>query len=203
MYHPGYSYAPYGPYSPATSPVPGNDQLYGTQHYHYPSHYFQSMTPTSSPYTPSLNQPAKGDVTTSAASDQKPLPVEPVNGNANGTTNAGKGNNRSAPLKPTNQKSSYNSNGSFPRGSLTGGVASAYQDPRFGFDGLHSPIPWLDGPVFSDGQSGPATSNAMNNSFSNTSNGPASRNQPYRPNSHYVVNGLMNCLYFDSIVCLA
>ena len=49
MYHNGYGYAPYGPYSPAASPVPtmGHDgHLYGAQSYQYPTPYFQSLTPT-------------------------------------------------------------------------------------------------------------------------------------------------------------
>ncbi|KAL6319759.1 hypothetical protein AAG906_036817 [Vitis piasezkii] len=54
--------------------------------------------------------------------DQKPLSVETANGNSNGIASGGamKGNNGSTP------------------------------DPRFAFDGLQPPLPWLDGLVFSN-----------------------------------------------------
>lgn len=193
MYHHGYGYAPYPPYSPATSPVPtmGTDgQLYGPQHYQYP-HYFQPITPTSSPYSPSPVAPTPGDIPTSVAADQKPLPVESTNGKSNGVANAGgvKGNNGSAPFKPTYQP--FNSNNTYGRGSLPGrGPASGYQDPRCNLDGMRSPIPWLDGPVISDVR--PVASNTFNSSISNVNNVASSRNQNYRPNSHYMV--CMSCL---------
>ncbi|PKI61351.1 hypothetical protein CRG98_018253 [Punica granatum] len=181
IYHPGYGYAPYGPYSPAGTPVPGNDQLYGTQHYHYPSPYFQPLAPTSAPYNANPTAPPQGEVSASSAADQKPLPIETVNSNSGVTTNgAVKGTAGSAPVKSAHQ-SSFNSNGSFGRGAFPG-----YQDPRFGFDGMRSPIPWLDGSVFSDGQPRPVTSGAMNNTISNANSAPSSRNQQFRPNSHFM-----------------
>lgn len=185
MYHHGYGYAPYVPYSPAVSPVPtvGNDgQLYGPQHYQYPP-FFQSLTLPSGPFTPNPAAPSQGELSTSAASDQKPLPVETANANSNGVANGGsvKGNNGPSALKP------FNSNNSYGRGSLPGGIpSSGYQDPRYGFDGFRSPIPWLDGFVFSDGQHMPAGSTGMNSSFSKANSNPSSRNQNFRTNSHYM-----------------
>ncbi|XP_019461658.1 PREDICTED: uncharacterized protein LOC109360893 isoform X3 [Lupinus angustifolius] len=92
VYHHGYGYAPYAPYSPAGSPVPtiGNDgQLYGPQHYQYPQ-YFQPLTPTSGgSFAPTATVPPLGEITSSVAADQKPLPVETANGNSNGVTNSG------------------------------------------------------------------------------------------------------------------
>ncbi|XP_061363474.1 YTH domain-containing protein ECT4-like isoform X2 [Gastrolobium bilobum] len=155
VYHHGYGYAPYGPYSPAGSPVPtlGNDgQLYGPQHYQYPP-YFQPLTPTSGPFTPTPAVP-QGDVSTSIAADQKPLSVEAVNGNSNGVSN--------------------------------GGNAKGYQDPRFGFDGVRSPLPWLDAPLFSDGQPRPVSSTTITSSISGGNNVAASRNQTFRPNSQFM-----------------
>ncbi|KAJ4724010.1 evolutionarily conserved C-terminal region 2 [Melia azedarach] len=189
MYHHGYGYAPYAPYSPASSPVPtmGTDgQLYGPQHYQYP-HYFQPLTPTSGPYSPNPVAPPPGDVPTSAAADQKPLPVETTNGKSNGVSNGGgvKGNNGSAPFKPTYQNSSFNSSNTYGRGSLPGrGPATGYQDPRYSVDGMRSPIPWLDGPVISDPR--PVANNTFNSSIANVNNVASSRNQNYRPNSHYM-----------------
>ncbi|KAF5937304.1 hypothetical protein HYC85_024810 [Camellia sinensis] len=214
MYHHGYGYAPYSPYSPAGSPVPtmGHDgQLYGAQHYQYPPQYFQPLTPTSMPYTPTPAAPSKGEIPNSAAADQTPLSVETANGNSNGIANSGgvKGNNGSAPTKHTYQNSSFNTNASYGRGGLPGGIpALGFQDPRFGFDGLRSPIPWLDGTIFSDGQPRPVTSTSMVSSISHANNSPASRNQNYRPHSHLMglhqprpmpsmgtANGYMNRMY--------
>ncbi|KAF3953994.1 hypothetical protein CMV_020611 [Castanea mollissima] len=80
--HPyGYGYATYDPYSvagPPFSTMGNGDQLYGPQHYRYP-HYFQSLTTTSRPHTPSPVAPYQEDVTTSMAADQKPLTVETSN----------------------------------------------------------------------------------------------------------------------------
>ncbi|CAI8618779.1 unnamed protein product [Vicia faba] len=162
VYHHGYGYAPYAPYSPAGSPVPtmGNDgQLYGPQHYQYPP-YFQPLTPTSGPFTPTPAVHTQGEISTSVAADQKPLSLDTSNGNSNVV-----------------------SNGVGAKGRTT---TSAYQDPRFGFDGARSPVPWLDAPIFSDGQPRPVTSTAISSSISSGNNGTASRNQTYRPNSQYM-----------------
>ncbi|KAI3450925.1 hypothetical protein Pfo_007590 [Paulownia fortunei] len=185
MYHHGYGYAPYGPYSPAASPIPtmGHDgQLYGAQHYQFPTPYFQSLTP-SGPY-PTPAAAAKGDIATSAATDQVPLLVDSTNSKSNGIVNSGgaKGNNGTSPVMPTYQNSSFTANGSYGRGALPGGIpVSGYQDPRFGFDGLQSPISWLESPYFSDGQPRPVTSSSMTSSIANGSGVPSSRNQNFRP----------------------
>ncbi|TKY45654.1 YTH domain-containing family protein 2 [Spatholobus suberectus] len=190
VYHHGYGYAPYGPYSPAGSPVPtmGNDgQLYGPQHYQYPP-YFQPLTPTSAPFTPTPAVIPQGEVSTSVAADQKPLPVETANGNSNGVANGGnvKGNNAAAPIKQANQNSSFSSKASNERVAMPGrGPTSGYQDPRFGFDGVRSPIPWLDAPLFSDGQPRPVSSTTITSSISGGNN-TASRNQTFRPNSQFM-----------------
>lgn len=191
MYHHGYSYAPYGPYSPAASPVPtvGNDgQLYGPQHYQYPP-FFQPLTLTSGLFTPNAAAPSHGELLTSAAVDPKPLPVETVNSNSNGVANGGsvKGNNGPGAIKPS-YPSSLNANNSYGRGPPPGSVpTSGYQDPRYGFDGFRSPIPWLDGSMFSDGQHRPVSSSAMNSSVSKANGFPSSRNQNFRSNSNYMV----------------
>ncbi|XP_024985182.1 YTH domain-containing family protein 2-like [Cynara cardunculus var. scolymus] len=203
MYH-GYGYAPYGPYSPATSPVPtvGHDgQLYGAQHYQYPSPYFQPMTPTSGPYSSAPIAP-KGEITTSAPADQPSLTVDTANGNSNGIVNGVgiKGATGPTPVRPTSyQNSGFNANGSYGRG-----VQNGYQDLRYGFDGVHSPIPWLDSPLYSDGQ----PRNNSNIAPVSNGNGVASRNQNLRPHSHLMglqsprpmsgvntANGYMNRMY--------
>ncbi|XP_010257810.1 PREDICTED: YTH domain-containing family protein 2-like [Nelumbo nucifera] len=160
MYHHGYGYAPYGAYSPAGSPVPtmGHDgQLYGPQHYQYPSPYYQPPTPPPVGPYPSNQMSSQVEVSTSVAAEQAPLTVETTKGNANGVANGNSNaNNGSAPLKPTNHNSTLNSNNTYCRGVLSGGIpTSGYQDLRFGYDGMRSPVPWIDSPVFSDGQPKP------------------------------------------------
>ncbi|KAK4779587.1 hypothetical protein SAY87_015693 [Trapa incisa] len=178
LMYPGYGFAPYGPYSPATSPVPGNEQIYGTQHYHYPSPYFQSL-PTSIPNAPSLSAPPQKEVSASAPADQKLLPADTLNCPKNGGV---KGNSRSGTLKSTHQNTGYNTNGSYGMTSLPGSIASGYQDVRFGYDGLSSPFQWSNGSAFADGQPGRTTSAGMANSISNSKSIP-SRNLSYLPNS--------------------
>lgn len=177
----GYGYAPYGPYSPAASPVPtvGHDgQLYDAQQYQYPSPYFQPLTPTSAPYS-SAALPPKGENAPSAAAEQPSLTVDTASGNVNSVVNGGKGTTAPAPIRPTPyQNTNFNAFGSYGRGAQNG-----YQDPRYGFDGLHSPIPWLDTTLYSDGQ---ARNNSNIASVNNASSF-ASRNQNLRPHSHVMV----------------
>nr|XP_043613738.1 YTH domain-containing protein ECT4-like [Erigeron canadensis] len=206
MYH-GYGYPTYSPYSPATSPVPtvGHDgQLYGAQHYQYPNAYFQPMTPTSGPYSSSA-VPAKGENTPSAAADQPSLTVDTANGNSNNIVNGGgvKGNTGSASLRPTTYQNSYNANGSYGRGAQ-----NSYQDPRYSYEGLHSPIPWLDTTLYTDGQARNISSIAPLSS----GNGVASRNQNLRPHSNIMglqsprpmsavntASGYMNRMYSNKL----
>jgi YTH domain-containing family protein len=168
MYHNGYGYTPYGPYSPATSPVPtmGNDgQLYGPQHYQYPP-YFQPLNPTSGPFTPNQAATSQAEPCTSVAPDQKPLPVETAKGNSTGIVNGGgvKGNTGSTPYKPIYQNSSLNGYG---RGVLPGGIhGSGYQDARLGYDGQYR----------STGIT----------SYSKASNAPSSKNNNYRQPSNFI-----------------
>ncbi|WOK99454.1 YTH domain-containing family protein 2-like [Canna indica] len=189
IYHHGYGYAPYSPYPSPGSPVPTmghNSQLYGPQHYQYPATYYQPPTPTSTPFTASQTPSTKADVSTSASADVPPIPVDSTKANSNGTTKAStNGNNGSAKVKPSQQNSSLNSGGSFGKGNLSGGhPSSGYQDTRFGFDGMWSPVPWFDGPVFPDGQQRPTTTNTVSSLTSHIGNGTSTRNQNLRPLPH-------------------
>lgn len=187
MYH-GYGYAPYGPYSPATSPTPppmGHDnQLYGHQQYQYPTPYFSPVTPaTGTCATPVA--PHQGEVS-SAMPAPTPLSVETANNNVSTVANTnGKGPDASVPFRPGYQNSSFSTNGSYARGGVPGAVpTSGYQDPRFAFDGMRSPVPWIDGPYFSDGQPRPAATNSFPSSVTNANGTPSSRNQNLRPHAN-------------------
>uniref|UniRef100_A0A2P2LNS7 YTH domain-containing family protein n=2 Tax=Rhizophora mucronata TaxID=61149 RepID=A0A2P2LNS7_RHIMU len=193
MYHNSYGFAPYGPYSPAASPVPtvGNDgQLYGPQHYQYPP-YFQPLTPTSEPFTPSQAASSQGELSATTTTDQKPLPVETAKGNSGGVVSGGvKGSNGSTPYKPMYQNSSVNLKNTYGNGTFPGSItASGYQDSRFGFDGQFR-------------------SAGINSAFPKGNNVPSSRSHNFRHNSNYMglhppgpissmgsAHGFMNRLY--------
>ncbi|PWA50723.1 YTH domain-containing protein [Artemisia annua] len=88
------------------------------------------------------------------------------------------GNGNKGPMRPiAYQNSAFNSTGSYNRGTQ-----STYQDPRYGFDGVHSPIPWVDSSVYSNGM---ARNNTNTTPLSNA-NGFASKNQHFHTNSHLV-----------------
>ncbi|XP_038985369.1 YTH domain-containing protein ECT4-like [Phoenix dactylifera] len=188
MYHHGYGYAPYGAYPSPGSPVPtiGHDgQPYGPQHYQYPTPFFQPPTPTSAPHT--ANQPpTQNGVSTSVAADQASIPVDRSKANSNGIANGNaNGNSGSAPQRLTNQNQSLTSNGSHGRGALPGGLTSAgYKDPRLSFDVMRSPVPWFEGPVFSNGQHRPATTSSMLSTVSHNGTTPSARNQNRSPLPH-------------------
>jgi len=179
MMYPGFGYAPYGPYSPAGSPVPTpthDGQLYGAQQYQYPSPYFQPV--------PQVTVPPKGDLSKSAATGQSPLTVEnATSGIPNSTV---KGNAGSAPVRPAAyQTPVFNSTGSYNR----------VQDPR-----VHSSVPWLDNSIYSNGQ----PRNSTNSVPLTNANGFASKNQNNRSHSHLMssrpmpgtnTSGYMNRMY--------
>uniref|UniRef100_A0A0E0CVF0 YTH domain-containing family protein n=1 Tax=Oryza meridionalis TaxID=40149 RepID=A0A0E0CVF0_9ORYZ len=75
----GYGYAPYGAYSPASSPVPTVDgQMFG-QHYQYPTSYYQPPTPV-----PSTTQ---GDLQPSANPDKPTTKADPAKTTTNSAPN--------------------------------------------------------------------------------------------------------------------
>ncbi|KAF5185277.1 Yth domain-containing protein ect2 [Thalictrum thalictroides] len=183
----GFGYSPYSPYSPAGSPVPtmGHDgQLYGPQQYQYPT-YYQSPAPPNEPFKPN-EAPASQELSTSVSVDKPALSVEVPNGNAKGSVNAN--TNGSMPLKPCQQNSSLNSNGSYGRGGVFPGSipASGFQDYRYNVDGLKSRGPWLDVPAYNDGKHRPATSSAFS-TVSHANNIQAGRNQNVRPHPNITV----------------
>lgn len=179
----GYGYAPYGPYSPAGTPVPtlGHDgQLYGAQQYQYPASYYQPPA-----------APAKGDISTVAPADQPILSIETPNGKSNGIANGSgiKGNKGSTALKPTYQNSSYNANSSNGGGVYPGGIpASGYV-----YDVSRSSFPWIDASFYSDAKTRPLSSASQ---YASSGNGlPMSKNRNARSHSQFMV-----CFLFKSHV---
>lgn len=195
MYH-GYGYAPYGPYPSPGSPVPtvGHDgQMYAPQHYQYPAPFFQPPTPTpnnSSNHVANQttgNTGPKADLASSITADKHVVSVDAAKPASDGVSN-GSANGNSAPnaqLKQHQQSGSVNSNGSYRGGMQNGLSPSGYQDMRYGFNGMQSPIPWYDSSLYSNGQHRPNTS-SVSSSVSHASNG-TSRNQNQRSSPHLLV----------------
>jgi hypothetical protein len=190
MYH-GYGYAPYGPYPSPGSPVPtvGHDsQMYAPQHYQYPS-FYQPPTPTptnnSSNHLPNQttgNAGSKAELAGSITADKHVVSIDAAKPASDGVSN-GSANAHSAPnsqLKQNQQSGSVNSNGSY-RGQ-NGLSPSGYQDMRYGYNGMQSPMTWFDSSLYSNGQHRPNTS-SVSSSVSHASNG-ATRNQNQRSSSH-------------------
>ncbi|XP_039010187.1 YTH domain-containing protein ECT3-like isoform X2 [Hibiscus syriacus] len=185
MYPQTYGYVPYGVYSRPSSPLPpmGHDgQLHALQEYYYPSAYYQAPLQTSQTNT------SQRDISTSDVSDQASLSNKNT-GNLSTIASGGglSGNNGSESLKSTSKGSSLNPNASYNRVGLpTGNLSQGYQDPRFSYDGIQSPIPWLDMSMSPNGQSEHAANGGFSSYTNNLSSG---RNQnlhafPHAMNMH-------------------
>ncbi|KAK8605187.1 hypothetical protein V6N13_082639 [Hibiscus sabdariffa] len=142
MYPQTYGYMPYGSYSMPGSPLPamGHDgQLHALQEYYYPKNpYYQPPMQTS--------QTDAFQVEVPSAADQASLSVETNKGNLS--------KDGSGSLKSTFKSSSLNPNAFYKGGLASGNLLSqGFQDPRFSYDGIQSPIPWLDMSMSCNGQS--------------------------------------------------
>nr|XP_043630326.1 YTH domain-containing protein ECT4-like [Erigeron canadensis] len=191
----GYGYPSYGPYSPATSPVPtvGQDGQFFGQQYQYPSHYFQQLNSAGAPY-PATTAPVKGEAAAPPVADKQSTTVDAVKVNSNGV--ASKGNTGSAPVKTTPyQNAGYNANGTYGKGAQNG-----YQDLRYSSTGVYSPYSWLDVSMYSD----PQSRTNGNNSYTN---GVASKNQnlpshlmgPRPISGMNTTTGFMNRMYQNKL----
>nr|KJB45091.1 hypothetical protein B456_007G288900 [Gossypium raimondii] len=174
MYPQTYGYMSYAPYSIPSPPLPamGHDgQLHALQEYYYPSPYYQQ------PLQTSQANASQVDVSSFGATDQSSLSVDTNKGNSNGITSGGSGS-----LKPTLKSSSLNPNAFYKGGGLpTGNLSQGYQDPRFSYDGIQSPIPWLDMSMSPNGQSEQTANGGFSSYTNNLSSG---RNQNLHPFPH-------------------
>ncbi|TXG66311.1 hypothetical protein EZV62_007586 [Acer yangbiense] len=177
MYHQGYTYPQYGMY-----PSPGDSQLQGLQQYQYPSHYYHH-------YAPNHTSTPQGVGSTSVVADQASLSVETNMGNPSAVLSdpGVSGNNGSKPLRPSYHYPYLDPNGSQRReGSSTMIPSPGYHDPRYSFDGTHSPLPLLDSSIYTGGQSKHAANAAFTSPTSHNNNFPSGRNhyQSHRTNLH-------------------
>lgn len=183
----GYGYAPYGAYSPASSPVPTVDgQMFG-QHYQYPTSYYQPPTPV-----PSTTQ---GDLQPSANPDKPTAKADPAktttNGAPNGTVHSNSG---TVPLGSSQQNSSLTPDGTY-RAPLLGGVPSAgYLDSTYGYDSTGAHFAWYDGSAYTNGQQRTTTTNHM--SSSTFSNGSSARTQNKGSTPQQMVSLTKTCSFF-------
>ncbi|XP_037426122.1 YTH domain-containing protein ECT4-like isoform X6 [Triticum dicoccoides] len=170
----GYGYAPYGAYSPASSPVPTVDgQMFAAQHYQYPA-YYQPPTPI-----PSTTQ---GDQQPSANADNKPAAkADAAKTTTNGVPNvSAQSNSATAPLGSSYQNSSLTPDGTY-RAPLLGGVPSTgYVDSTYGYDTTGAHYAWYDGSAYTNAQQRPTTANYTPSSAYN-SNGSSARYQTKSP----------------------
>lgn len=116
----------------------------------------------------------------SAPAVHTPLSVEPTNTVSTANT--------VSTVRPAYQNSTYNMP---PYGKL---AASGYQDPRFAFDGIRSPVPWLDAPIFADGHPRPVTNNSYPSSVSNGNGLASARTHKLQPHASVMVH--FACLVF-------
>ncbi|GAV89929.1 YTH domain-containing protein, partial [Cephalotus follicularis] len=83
------------------------------------------------------------------------------------------------------QNSFLNPHGSSRREGLLAGIPFPdYQDPKFSFDGIQLPMPWLDALISSIGQSQHAASAGFYSSICHATNLPSGRNLPHLMNLH-------------------
>ncbi|KAK3150530.1 hypothetical protein QOZ80_3AG0234330 [Eleusine coracana subsp. coracana] len=166
----GYGYAPYGAYSPASSPVPTVDgQMFGTQ-YQYPTAYFQPPTPVSST--------TQGDVQPSVNPEKPAAKSDPAKATANGVVPNGTAHSNSGtvPLASSHQNSSLTPDGTY-RAPLLGGVPSAgYLDSTYGYDSTGTHYAWYDTSAYTNGPQRTPTANYMPSSTYN-GNVSSARNQ--------------------------
>ncbi|KAL6637851.1 hypothetical protein ACP70R_025423 [Stipagrostis hirtigluma subsp. patula] len=175
MYH-GYGYTPYGPY-PSGSPVPtvGHDgQSYGTQQYQYPAQYYQPPTPTNA--THSVSGTNSQSELPSVTGHHGRIVVDTTKASANRSANGMPNTNSSLPRKQTHLNVPVTNNGSYGRGPMQSGGPSA---SNYGHNGLRSPVPWYDGPVYSNGHQRPAASTT-----SYRSNSSSAKSQSQRPTTN-------------------
>ncbi|XP_042449129.1 YTH domain-containing protein ECT2-like [Zingiber officinale] len=186
MYHHGYGYAPYSPYPSPGSPVPTlghSNQLYTSQHYQFPAAYFQPPLPTNAPYTASQNPSSKVNISTSTATDVTPTPIDTTKASSNGIAKGSTNNNNGVTkVKQSQHNTASNTGGAFGKSISSGGQpSSGYQDLRYGFDGMWSPISWYDGSVFADGQQRHTSTNNASSMSPHDANTTSIRNQNLRP----------------------
>ncbi|PKA50920.1 Cleavage and polyadenylation specificity factor CPSF30 [Apostasia shenzhenica] len=178
VYHQGYGYPPYGAYPSSGLPVTtlAHDcQMYGAQHYQYPSSYFQPQAAYSSNSAPI----PQGGATPPVVTDQSSVTVDSAKLNSNGVANFSEnGKKGSVPSKQGQESSPFISGGAYGGGVLLGGhPSSGHQDTRFSYDGIRSPVPWYDGPAYSPSYLRSATTNHVSSTFSHKASLASSRNQ--------------------------
>ncbi|GMI65287.1 evolutionarily conserved C-terminal region 2 [Hibiscus trionum] len=199
--YPPYGYMSYAPYSIPSPPLPamGHDgQLHALQEYYYPSPYYQP------PQQSSQANASQVDVSSFGVAEQASLPGEANKGNSSAIASGGSGS-----LKSTFKSSSLNPNAFYKGGLPTGNLSQGFQDPRFSYDGIQSPIPWLDMSMSPNGQSEHTGNSGFSSYTNNLSSG---RNQnlhafPHVMNMHNArpssgvgqAFGYMNHMYANSM----
>ncbi|TVU04584.1 hypothetical protein EJB05_47702 [Eragrostis curvula] len=126
MFHGGYGYDPYAPYSPITTPVPaavsGDGQLYSPQQFSFSAPYYQQSVPPGMPYLSSPTPISQGETM---------MPIDPTQGEwFRSSEGTGSFPSPSASPQPAGGVSGAFGQSNFPMAS---GMASPHQKPFYGF----------------------------------------------------------------------
>ncbi|KAJ6693974.1 hypothetical protein OIU85_004737 [Salix viminalis] len=100
MYNQGYGYAPYGTYPSPNSSIPSmgyDTQLYGAQHYQYPSSFYPSSTSAGLFYPSNHSTHSQGHIASSDTTDKVPFSAGTSTRNPNNRVNAGSVNRSNGP----------------------------------------------------------------------------------------------------------
>ena len=100
MYNQGYGYAPLGTYPPPNSSIPSmgyDTQLYGAQHYQYPSSFYPSSTSAGLFYPSNHSTHSQGHIASSGTNDKVPFSAGTSTRNPNNRVNAGSVNRINGP----------------------------------------------------------------------------------------------------------
>lgn len=169
MYHNGYGYASYTPYTSPGSSAPslGHDgSYYGNQQYQFPGSFYQPQVPKKAPYTKKNNNSTQSAVSTSQVSDTPTLSADAVN-----------------PVSNSMIGNKNMTKGSYAKVASGNGVASSsfQSQTRAG-----KKSPWSEGNILSEKQNVPSMTNSGSTTGLSGSNKVQGKSQNHRPFPHYM-----------------
>ncbi|KAJ6434082.1 hypothetical protein OIU84_017733 [Salix udensis] len=129
MYNQGYGYAPYGTYPSPNSSIPSmgyDTQLYGAQHYQYPSSFYPSSTSAGLFYPSNHSTHSQGHIASSDTTDKVPFSAGTSTRNPNNRVNAGSVNRSNGPASGAGFSSPLNTDPTRPISGM--GQASGYMN---------------------------------------------------------------------------
>ncbi|KAJ6360148.1 hypothetical protein OIU77_004207 [Salix suchowensis] len=129
MYNQGYGYAPFGTYPSPNSSIPSmgyDTQLYGAQHYQYPSSFYPSSTSAGLFYPSNHSTHSQGHIASLGTTDKVPFSAGTSTRNPNNRVNAGSVNRSNGPASGAGFSSPLNTDPTRPISGM--GQASGYMN---------------------------------------------------------------------------